>query len=215
MKIVCYIFHEGNLKSFKVDNLPARVSKPKIMEVKIKNGKEIIDATIEMVDGVMVVSPKVEKFEPKDGDILFIESSCDNIIIYKESDYGICRYVNFSDNRYLYTDNTTVCNKDDVKEIRPATEEEKKLLFDKLKEEGYEWDAEKKEVVKIKWKPSYNGEYYFKPRLDMGQFMAHKTKWLNDATDKVYNKKGWIFKTQKECEAFCYKLNQAIKGIKS
>lgn len=28
------------------------------MEVKIKNGNEMLDATIEMIDGVMVVSPK-------------------------------------------------------------------------------------------------------------------------------------------------------------
>ena len=28
------------------------------MEVKIKQGSEMLDATIEMVDGVMVVSPK-------------------------------------------------------------------------------------------------------------------------------------------------------------
>lgn len=34
------------------------------MEVKIKQGKEMIDATIDMVDGVMVVSPKEVKFEP-------------------------------------------------------------------------------------------------------------------------------------------------------
>ena len=210
MKIVCYIFHEGNLKSFKVDNLPARVSKPKIMGVKIKNGEEMIDATIEMVDGVMVVSPKVEKFEPKDGDVVFSGSSLISIFKEMTSDTSLAAYAALS--------------KGELKEefefwsasnVRPATEEEKKLLFDKLKEEGFEWDAEKKELVKIKWKPSYNGEYYFKPRLDMGQFMAHKTKWLNNATDKVYNKKGWIFKTQKECEAFCDKLNQAIEGVKS
>lgn len=30
------------------------------MEVKIKQGNEMLDATIEMVDGVMVVSPKEE-----------------------------------------------------------------------------------------------------------------------------------------------------------
>lgn len=40
------------------------------MEVKIKIGDEIIDATIEMVDGVMVVSPKVEKFGTKVSNIL-------------------------------------------------------------------------------------------------------------------------------------------------
>ena len=40
------------------------------MEVKIKNNGEMLDATIEMVDGVMVVSPKEVKFEPKDGDVV-------------------------------------------------------------------------------------------------------------------------------------------------
>ena len=214
MKIVCYIFHEGNLKSFKVDNLPARVSKPKIMGVKIKNGEEMIDATIEMVDGVMVVSPKVEKYMYKEGDVIIVRALYKHIFIYKESENGYL--YSFADliNDHLDLEETPVCMENDIKEIRSATEEEKKLLFDKLKEEGYEWDAEKKEVVKLKWKPSYNGEYYFKPRLAMGQFIAHKTKWLNDEADNAYDKKGWIFKTNKECQEFCYKLNQAIEGVK-
>ena len=38
------------------------------MEVKIKQGTEMLDATIEMIDGVMVVSPKEVKFKPKYGD---------------------------------------------------------------------------------------------------------------------------------------------------
>ena len=33
------------------------------MEVRIKQGNEMLDATIEMVDGVMVVSPKEEKLK--------------------------------------------------------------------------------------------------------------------------------------------------------
>lgn len=35
------------------------------MEVKIKNNEKLIDATIEMVDGIMVVSPKEVRWEPK------------------------------------------------------------------------------------------------------------------------------------------------------
>ena len=42
------------------------------MEVKIKIGDEIIDAKIVMMNGDMIVSPKVEKFKPKDGDIVSV-----------------------------------------------------------------------------------------------------------------------------------------------
>jgi hypothetical protein len=157
----------------------------------------------------MVVSPKVEKFEPKDGDVI---SSDRAICIFKE-EYNSIR-PSFSSYVALVNEIIDFGLTVFYETRRPATEEEKKLLFYRLKEEGLAWDAEKKEVVKIRWKPSYNGEYYFKPRLDMGQFIAHKAKWLNDAADNAYDKKGWIFKTNKKCQEFCYKLNQAIEGVK-
>ena len=138
MKIVCYIFHEGNLKSFKVDNLPARVSKPKIMGVKIKNGEEMIDATIEMVDGVMVVSPKVENFEPKDGDVVFVKGALEYILIYKEEkSENIVAYADLVDSILSNVSSHAVC-KANVVDLRPATEDEKQKLFDKLKEKGCE-----------------------------------------------------------------------------
>jgi len=37
--------------------------------------------------------------------------------------------------------------------IHPATKEQRELLFSKMKEVGYEWDAEKKELKKIGQKP--------------------------------------------------------------
>lgn len=43
-----------------------------------------------------------------------------------------------------------------INSIYPATKEERDLLFQKMKENGYEWDAEKKELKKIKlneWVP--------------------------------------------------------------
>ena len=179
------------------------------MEVRIKDNNGYVDADWTIEDGIMVVSPKVEKFEPKDGDVVSSPNGRE-FFIFKGNQKGIygecyCGYSLIKDCLFK----AGICHI-----VRFATETEKKMLFDKLKEEGYEWDAEKKEVVKIKWKPSYNGEYYFKPRLDMGQFIAHKTKWLNDEADNAYDKKGWIFKTNKECQEFCYKLNQAIEGVK-
>ena len=43
--------------------------------------------------------------------------------------------------------------------ITPATKEQRDLLFQKMKEDGYEWDAEKKELKKIE-DEEYNGEDY-------------------------------------------------------
>ena len=42
-----------------------------------------------------------------------------------------------------------------------ATEEEKQLLFDKMKEQGLQWNAEKKRVEKIRWRAE-NGERYYR-----------------------------------------------------
>lgn len=215
MKIVCYIFHEGNLKSFKVDNLPARVSKPKIIGVKIKNGEEMIDATIEMVDGNMIVLPKVEKFEPKDGDVVtYFNGNKPTIYIYrcghKYNTSFSAAYSSMLEGCFIGTGEHIAMNRSD---IRPATEEEKKLLFEKLKEEGYEWDAEKKELVKLKWKPVL-GEVYYRPQLYQGYFEISKEVWNDSTNDEIFYNKCWCFKTGSECQAFCNKLNQSIEGVK-
>jgi len=41
------------------------------------------------------------------------------------------------------------------KEIKPATQKQRELLFSKMKEEGYVWDEEKKELRKIEQKPKW------------------------------------------------------------
>ena len=121
----------------------------------------MLDATIEMVDGVMVVSPKKVKFEPKDGDVVYVKTSHENIIIYKEQPNKLGRYVNYIDESTLCTHMGDYCGSYfDIIEIRPATEEEKKKLFDKLAEEGYEWKPDTKELIKLKWKPKVGDEYY-------------------------------------------------------
>ena len=43
--------------------------------------------------------------------------------------------------------------------IHPATKEQRDLLFSKMKEAGYEWNAEKKELKKIGQKPTENKDY--------------------------------------------------------
>ena len=47
-----------------------------------------------------------------------------------------------------------------LENFRLATEEEKQLFFDKMKEKGLRWNDEEKKVEEIKWQPQ-NGERYF------------------------------------------------------
>lgn len=96
------------------------------MEVKINNNGEMLDATIEMVDDVMVVSPKEVKWKPKFGDTYF------------RPNFNTCMFI------------------------------------------------------------CYNGIY----RYDT-------MRYIKDFVDK-----GWVFRTKKECQEFCNRLNDAINSIK-
>lgn len=46
----------------------------------------------------------------------------------------------------------------DIEGAHPATKEQRYLLFQKMHEAGYEWDAEKKELIKIEQKPAWSEE---------------------------------------------------------
>lgn len=48
-----------------------------------------------------------------------------------------------------------------LEDFQPATEEEKQLLFDKMKERGLRWNAEEKRVEKIRCRAKKDGRYHF------------------------------------------------------
>lgn len=119
-----------------------------------------------------VVFEKEEKEEAKtqdfkDGDVL--TSLFDNkvVFIFKEDELKL------KDNKNgYYVCHTSdyvidVSTKDSLlfcgykEEVRIATEEEKQLLFDKMKKQGLQWNAEEKRVEKIRWRAKKDGDYYF------------------------------------------------------
>ena len=186
------------------------------MEVRIKQGEEMIDATIDMVDGVMVVSPKEVKFVPKDGDVLscFFKDQYQGTFMFEEaSECGeaIFYFALDADGKFITGNGCNYFGY--IYNIRPATEEEKKLLFDKLAEEGYSWDAERKEIIKLKWKPK-DGEKYFLPHCDVSGFYVRSFEWEGTRVEDKYYEKGWCFKAEQECQEFCNRLNEAINSVK-
>ena len=187
------------------------------MEVRIKDKEGYVDADWTIEDGVMVVSPK-EKFVPKDGDTLscFFNGEYQGTFIFEEeSECGeaIFHVALDADGKFIKGNG---CNYFAyVYNARPATEGEKKKLFDKLKEEDLEWDAEKKELVKLKWNPKEGEQFWFPLYYASPSEFKPITSLLNKGRDKVILDKGWAFATKEECQEFCNRLNDAINSIKS
>lgn len=179
------------------------------MEVRIKdnNGYVAADWTIE--DGIMVVSPKVEKFEPKDGDVVSIDDGsqifvCKNYLGHQ----SLYAYFGF------YFESNCFYEEGHWSASRFATEEGKKKLFDKLSEEGYEWKADTKELVKLKWKPKEGEEFWLPLYYASPSEFKPITSLLNKERDKETLNKGWCFKIKEECQEFCNRLNDAINSVK-
>lgn len=90
--------------------------------------------------------------DAKDGDVLAADEC---YVIFKEIDglnikcYCTYHYMGFNPSFHIDTlQNKTAFN--------PATKEQRDLLFKKMKEAGYEWDGDKKELRKIK--PHYDNQ---------------------------------------------------------
>lgn len=90
-----------------------------------------------------------------------------------------------------------------INDLKPATKEQRDLLFQKMKEAGYEWDAEKKEPKKIE--------------KDLTEFESNMIQWkgnnLNEViafTGKDKNFDKW-FKSFEEYEEYVHEHNDIFK----
>ena len=94
--------------------------------------------------------------DAKDGDVLCYEDEVfilKNYVLFHKIVYHCCY-----DGKNLVSHSIYSLTKDDFNKIHPATEEQRDLLFSKMKEAGYEWDAEKKEWRKIEQKSAWSEE---------------------------------------------------------
>ena len=115
-------------------------------------------------DGSVVFEKEEKVQEFKDGDVLVlvVNGKRCNAFIYKSTDKRGFHYY------YVGLD---VCNQISISEspsnrwsnndLSYSTEEEKQLLFDKMKEQGLKWNAEEKRVEKIRWRAKKGENYYF------------------------------------------------------
>lgn len=93
--------------------------------------------------------------DAKDGDVLY-ESYSNTILILRSQTCGWIKvYCDFwiNKNKFTGTDPADYGRVSEM-DLKPAAKEKRDLLFQKMKEAGYEWDAERKELKKIEWKPA-------------------------------------------------------------
>ena len=96
----------------------------------------------------------------KRGDILYEQETNSILLVHERSgnwlqtlcDYWMVKekfHVEFPYENYGFVQKMSLI---------PATKEQRDLLFSKMKEAGYEWDTEKKELKKIEHKPTWSEE---------------------------------------------------------
>jgi hypothetical protein len=133
------------------------------MEIKLQCGDtiNIPECCKAIVKDGCVVIEKGQEF--KDGDILVSVENGEryNAFIYKSTDkrgfhsyyvgLDVCGQLSISD-----SPSDRWCSSS----LSYATEEEKQLLFDKMKEQGLRWNAEEKRVEHIRWRAKKGERYY-------------------------------------------------------
>ena len=132
-----------------------------------------------------VVFEKVQEF--KDGDILahINDSNCPCPFIYKDTDArGFYQYYVGVDSRdnIILPDN--VEKRWGNRALRYATEDEKQFLFNKMEEQGLQWNAEEKKVEKIRWRAKKGEAYY---RLGLGDVVFREIDARTDTDNMFYN----------------------------
>lgn len=164
----CYFDGMPNAKTDKYSKLDNNTAYGYIREIERKLGGKLNLETLEIE----------KQLEFKNGDVLFVK--CDKLDFIEIFNYSK-KNGDLYDHASLDTATQDldisgkyrIC-KDEIVEIRIATEEEKQQLFDALAKKGKAWDAEKKQIVDLK------------PKVELKPFDKvlvrdnSKQKWIPD-----------------------------------
>lgn len=140
----CYFDGMPNAKTDKYSKLDNNTAYGYIREIERKLGGKLNLETLEIE----------KQLEFKNGDVLFVK--CDKqdfieIFNYSKKNGGLYDHASLNTaTQDLDISGKYGIYKDEIVEIRIATEEEKLQLFSALTKEGKAWDAEKKQIVGLK-----------------------------------------------------------------
>ena len=167
--------------------------------------------------------------DAKPGDVLCCENGWTCIFKVLNSDISFSSYC-FMDNTRWFCETGSeshTLDKAFIKayygKIYPATEEQRDLLFQKMHESGYEWDADKKELKKMEQKPAWSKEdeayrYWILELLKTGELKTPKladrfkaaSNWVESIKDRVEPQKKWSEEDEESILEICNYLDRLV-----
>ena len=156
----------------------------------------------------MVIFEKEESKEQefKRGDV--IVSTMNEILIVDVHSFENCilrSFVNIKEDGTLFNSSYSSWNEHHA--WRLATEEEKQKLFDKMKEQGLQWNAEKKRVEKMRWRAEKGNDYYF---IDSFCYLRQDYENSQLMDDRIYNSYNY-FRTEEQAEEAAKRVKETLR----
>lgn len=151
-------------------------------------------------DGSVVIEEEVQEFE--NGDVL-CSAYNGTMVIFKEKEKDGSRYF------YSHYNTDRSSNKGwNSAAFRHATEEEKQLLFKKMKEQGLKWNADEKRVEKIRWRAEEDREYY---SIDV-DMKVYKFFEDNEECDNTLYDALNYFRTKEQAEEAAKRVKETLRN---
>lgn len=154
------------------------------------------------------VYKKVEKYEPQVGDLVYSGSKNGRqASIYLYEAYSPSIHRGFNSKRWNFSAGTIA----NVEVIRTATDKEAEFFTRILDQNGYEYDAEKKEVRKKIWRAEEGNPYWFVVIrfggiISVDRLIDHRAFISNS-----YYNSGNYFRTKKEAEEVAAKFREILR----
>ena len=182
------------------------------MEIKLQCGDKITipEGCKAIVKDGCVVIEKGQEF--KDGDILVSVENGEryNAFIYKSTDKrGFHSYYVGLDVCGQLSISESPSNRWSNSSLSYATEEEKQILFDKMKEQDLKWNVEEKRVEKIRWRAILHGYYYFIATTGVICKAEVKSEEINTCNSRYnfFNQ----FRTEEQAKEGARRMKEALR----
>ena len=150
--------------------------------------------------------------EMVDGEVYYAKTNLvEWIYIYRKNyTYKTNHYVAVLNDYLMEFNGICTTHNEDIKLIRKATEEEKRLFFEIIEKNGRKWDANKKKLVKIETKFDISTLQPFDKVLGRDRY---DQKWKCDFYDSYTKGVDFQFKTINNCYRQCIPYNDETKHL--